>query len=212
MRQLPGLLPSKRHDAASSVHIALCDSPSAGGWSHSHICLCQSSARRLSKAGAAPGKHLLSTSQPHNYSSRWIDGLLAKDSLENVTEDVEACIEHRWMWTWSRDWCWSQDGSVHGIVRTSAGTAWSQLQAGSVAPVEHLHTSPYVVGLITCWINRRTRQCYTCVQHLYVLPAIHHRSRSWHQCQAHACGMHDSHAPHNTHVIHVVSECRSVLT
>ena len=54
-----------------------------------------------------------------------------------------------------------------------------------------------VVGLITCWINRCTRQCYRCVQHLYVLPTIHHRSRSWHQCQAHACGMHDSHASHN---------------
>ena len=49
-----------------------------------------------------------------------------------------------------------------------------------------------------CWINRCTRPCYRCVQHLYVLPTIHHRSRSWHQCQAHACGMHDSHASHNT--------------
>ena len=45
-------------------------------------------------------------------------------------------------------------------------------------------------GPITCWINRCTRQCYRCVQHLYVLPTIHHRSRSWHQCQAHACHMH----------------------
>ena len=54
-------------------------------------------------------------------------------------------------------------------------------------------------GLITCWIKRCTRQCYRCVQHLYLLPTIHHRSRSWHQCQAHACGMHDSHAYHNTH-------------
>ena len=34
------------------------------------------------------------------------------------------------------------------------------------------------------------------------LPAHHactdSRCRSWHQCQAHACGMHDSHASHNT--------------
>ena len=43
-----------------------------------------------------------------------------------------------------------------------------------------------------CWRNRCTRHCYRCVQHLYVLPPIHHRSRFWHQCQAHACGMHDS--------------------
>ena len=28
------------------------------------------------------------------------------------------------------------------------------------------------------WINRCTRQCYRCVQHLSVLPTIHHRSRS----------------------------------
>ena len=35
-------------------------------------------------------------------------------------------------------------------------------------------------------------------QMLYVLPTMHHRSRSWHQCQAHACGMHDSHASHNS--------------
>ena len=55
-----------------------------------------------------------------------------------------------------------------------------------------------VVGLITCWINRCTSHCYRCVQHLYVLPTIHHRSRSWHQCQAHACGMFDSHASHNS--------------
>ena len=53
-------------------------------------------------------------------------------------------------------------------------------------------------GPITCWINRCTRPCYRCVQHLYVPPTIHHRSRSWHQCQAHACGMPDSHASHNT--------------
>ena len=53
-------------------------------------------------------------------------------------------------------------------------------------------------GPITCWINRCTRPCYRCVQHLYVPPTIHHRSRSWHQCQAHACGMHSSHASHNS--------------
>ena len=53
-----------------------------------------------------------------------------------------------------------------------------------------------------CWINRCTRQCYRCVQHLYVLPTIHHRSRSWHQCQAHACVMHDSHASHNSTAPH----------
>ncbi len=55
-----------------------------------------------------------------------------------------------------------------------------------------------VYGLITRWINRCTRQCYRSVQHLHVLPTIHHRSRFRQQCQAHACGMHASHASHNT--------------
>ena len=49
-----------------------------------------------------------------------------------------------------------------------------------------------------CWIYRCTRQLHKCVQHLHVLPTIHLRSGSWQQCQAHAFGMHDSHASHNT--------------
>ena len=49
-----------------------------------------------------------------------------------------------------------------------------------------------------CALGFGTRQCYRCVQHLYVLPTIHHRSISWQQYQAHVCGMHDIHADYNT--------------
>ena len=37
---------------------------------------------------------------------------------------------------------------------------------------------------------------WTSGSHLLSLPKLF--VRSWHQCQAHACGMHDSHASHNT--------------
>ena len=64
----------------------------------------------------------------------------------------------------------------------------------------HMREQRLAQGEWRCWINRCTRQCYRCVQHLHLLPTIHHRSRSsgWNQRPAHACGMHDSHAPHNT--------------
>ena len=48
-----------------------------------------------------------------------------------------------------------------------------------------------------CWINRCTRQCYRCAQHVCVVPTIHQRSRSRRQRQAYACDMHESHASHN---------------
>ena len=70
-----------------------------------------------------------------------------------------------------------------------------------------MHTRCILDALVPqCWINRCTRQCYRCVQHLYVLPTIHHKSRSWHQCQAHACGMHDSHASHNTQLASIMDD------
>ena len=55
----------------------------------------------------------------------------------------------------------------------------------------------YVDLTAACWINRYTRHCFRCVQHLFVQSTIHDRPRTWQHCQAHACGMHDSHASHN---------------
>ena len=38
---------------------------------------------------------------------------------------------------------------------------------------------------------------FRCVQHLCVPSTVLYRLRSWQRCQAHACGMHDTHASHN---------------
>ena len=53
---------------------------------------------------------------------------------------------------------------------------------------------PRRAQIVSWCINRCTRQCSRCVQHLHVLPTIHHKSRSWRQFHAHACSMHDPHA------------------
>ena len=84
--------------------------------------------------------------------------------------------------------------NIKGQQHSYRRRAWNR--SGSALSPTGTHNCSKPARL--CWIHGSTRHSCRCVQHLYVLSSIHRMSRSWQQCQAHACGMHDSYASHNS--------------